>query len=464
MTLPTRLQPAPDHVRTDCISPFPDSMNPTCQAVFLHTGYRTAGTWLWSCFRKLDNVTAYYEPLHEMLATIDPEKLASSTANSWRSGHPALEAPYFAEFAHLLGPGSRGIPGYDPVFSIDRLDGQPPEAADRLEAYVRGLMCTAHEQGRVPVLKFCRSLGRLQWFRATFPDAVHIVVEKNPISQWQSCWQLFAAHRNPHFVAVPFVVLALNRHVRLVQQTMDALGVVLLPQTGGADAQTVEACLAVYKEHIAAITPVEAYRAFLAHWLLTLRDAATHANAIFDCDLAAHSPAYIEGAEHWIRDLTGLKPSFGSARREEAAERNHGFDAVDGLRVHLEALNFARTLAGNGDVEADALVLWTSKLAQATQVMAFGAAANWPQPRMSPGRATRMVGVALIDGAGIDEILVGELASTRAALAEVRSELARLHKSPLLRLIKRVRKLRAPKLLRRARREAKPRASAGHPT
>jgi hypothetical protein len=75
-----------------------------------------------------------------------------------------------------------------------------------------------------------------------------------------------------------------------------------------------------------------------------------------------------------------------------------------------------------------------------------------------------MVDVALIDGAGIDEILLSELASTRAALAEVRSELARLQRSPLLRLIKRVRKLRVPKLLRRMRRNGKPRGSAGHPT
>jgi hypothetical protein len=259
-------------------------------------------------------------------------------------------------------------------------------------------------------------------------------------------------------------VLALNRHVPLVQQTMDALGVVLPPQTDGADMQTVEACLAVYKPHVAAITPLDAYRAFLAHWLLTLRDAATHANAIFDCDLAGHSPAYIEGAEQWISDLTGLKPSFGSARREERTERDHGFDAVEGLQVHLEALNFARTLASSGSVAADALVLWTSKLAQATQVMAFGAAANWPQPQVSAGRATRMVDVALIDGAGVDEILLSELASTRAALAEVRSELARLQRSPLLRLIKRVRKLRAPKLLRRMRRDGKPRGRADHPT
>lgn len=448
---------------------FPDFMNTQCQAVFLHTGYRTAGTWLWSCFRQLDNVTAYYEPLHEMLATIDQQKLESSTANSWRSGHPALEAPYFAEFAHLLRAGERGIPGYDAVFSVDRLDGETPQAAERLEAYVRGLMQSAHQQGRVPVLKFCRSLGRLQWFRAMFPDAVHVVVEKNPLSQWQSCWQLFAAHRNPHFVAIPFVVLALNRHVPLVQQTMDALGVVLLPESDHAAAPTVEAHLALYKEHIAAITPLQAYRAFLAHWLLTLRDAH-HADAIFDCDLAGHSPAYIAGAERWINELTGLEPSFGSARREEAAERDHGFGAAEGLQLHLDTLNFARTLMVRGTVAQDALHLWASKLAQASQTIASGVAPPRPQqsqgtqPQVEQSRTTRMMGVALLEGAGIDEILLGELAATRALLADVRSELARLQRSPLLRLVKRVRRLRAPKLLRRMRRAGKPRRDAGHPT
>jgi len=431
-------------------------MNSKRQAVFLHTGYRTAGTWLWSCFRKLDEVTAYYEPLHEMLATIDPLKLASSTADSWRSGHPVLEAPYFAEFAHMLDPGASGIAGYEEGFAVDRFDNEAPPDAERLERYVRGLLDSAHRQGRVPVLKFCRSLGRLAWFRATFPDAVHIVVEKNPISQWQSCWQLFAAHRNAHFVSVPFAVLALNRHVPLVQQTMEALQVKLPEPQTGAGPQRVESYLTFYKEHVATIAPLQAYRAFLAHWLLTLRDAATHADALFDCDLAGHSPAYLEGAERWIHELTGLRPSFGSAQREPAAERRHGFEPLEGLQVHLDALRFARLLAANGGVAPDALVLWTSKLAQATQVMAFGAAANWPQPQVPAGRATRMVDVALIDGEGIDAILHAELAATRAALAEVKSELACVHNSTLWRLMKRVRTLRAPKLFRRARRGTRP--------
>src|ERR1700761_4291616 len=113
------------------------------QAVFLHTGYRTAGTWLWSCFRALDNVLAYYEPLHEMLASIDAATLASSTSSSWRSGHPRLDAPYFAEFADLIEPGGRGIAGFDAAFSIDQFADTKPEHAAGIEHYLRALIARA---------------------------------------------------------------------------------------------------------------------------------------------------------------------------------------------------------------------------------------------------------------------------------------------------------------------------------
>ncbi|MGA7777604.1 MAG: hypothetical protein WCA85_07800 [Paraburkholderia sp.] len=451
-------------------------------AVFLHTGYRTAGTWLWSCFRKLDTVTGYYEPLHEMLATIDAEKLASSTADSWHSGHPSLDMPYFQEFAHLLQPDgcagsaagvtgiAAGVPGYERRFAIDRFDGNVPDGAEHMVEYLRGLIRAAHQQGRVPVFKFCRSLGRLRWFRAAFPGAAHIVVEKNPISQWQSCWQLYAAHRNPHFVAVPLAVLALNRDVPVVQQTMEALRIDLPlaskapPGSRGSrgspdeSLQTFESYIDFYKEHVQSIAPAQAYRGFLAHWLLTLRDAATQADAIFDCDLAARSPAYLESAERWLEELTGLTPSLGSVRREVSPERGCGFDAIEGLRIHLDASRLGGDLVRNGSVEADALSLWTSKLAQATQVMAFGPAANWPRAEMRDGRATRVVDVALIDGAGIDTVLHSELAATQAALADVKCQLARVQNSPLWRVWGPLRKLYGKKRRRSARHAVQPRA------
>ncbi|USX04886.1 hypothetical protein [Paraburkholderia fungorum] len=421
------------------------SMMSETKAVFLHAGYRTAGTWLWSCFRRLNEVTAYYEPLHEMLSTIDSTNLATSTADSWHSGHPRLEKPYFAEFAHLLGPDGRGIPGYEERFSIDCFTGQTPDGADRLEAYLRNLIAAAHEQGGVPVFKFCRSSGRLPWFRSTFPEAVHIVVEKNPISQWLSCWDLLAAHENPHFVAVPFAVLALNRHAPMVGRVLDALHIDLPDVSHKPGEESFGTFLDFFRQHAVSVAPAAAYRAFLGHWLLTLQHAATHAHAIFDCDLAARSPAYTQAAERWVADLTGLAPSFGTVRQASGDNRDCGFDASEGLKIHLEAMHFGKEMVRTGAVHPDTFSLWASKLAQATQVLAFGAQANWPQMQVPLHRATRIVDIALIDGAGFDTVLAGELAATRTALGEVRQQLARLQGSPFWRLTELVRQLCSPK-------------------
>ncbi|SMG26858.1 hypothetical protein [Paraburkholderia susongensis] len=420
-------------------------MRPETKTVFLHTGYRTAGTWLWSCFRRLNEVTAYYEPLHEMLSTIDSAKLATSTADSWRSGHPKLEKPYFAEFAHLLEPSGQGISGYEERFSIDRFSGQTPDGAGQLQAYLCKLISAAHERGGVPVFKFCRSLGRLPWFRSTFPDAVHIVVEKNPISQWRSCWDLLATHGNPHFVAVPFAVLALNRDTPVVEQMLEGLHIDLPRISRESTEKPFGACLDFFKQHVMNVAPADAYRAFLAHWLLASQHATTHADAIFDCDLAARSPAYTRAAERWVADLTGLEPSFGSARQTCEDNRHCGFEAPEGLEIHLEAVDLGKEMVRGGAVHPDTFALWTSKLAQATQVLAFGAQANWPQTWTPLHRATRIVDIALIDGAGVDTVLAGELAATRAALGEARQQLARLQRSPFRRLTESVRGLYSPK-------------------
>jgi hypothetical protein len=345
------------------------------KAVFLHAGYRTAGTWLWSCFRSLDDVVAFYEPLHEMLATIDPKILASSTASSWRSGHPNLDAPYFAEFAGLLRSNVAGVPGYDVRFAIDTFEETPsasPEILEALEAYVNGLIRVAQERGGVPVFKFCRSLGRLPWFRSTFPDAVHIAVGKNPISQWQSCWQLFARHRNAHFVADSFAVLSLTEQDPVTRVVIDALKVELpqLPQQPtGSEAATLTTCLDFYRQHVARVSPASCYRAFLAHWLLASRHAVTHAHALFDCDLAASSPAYTQAAERWIAELSGLRPSLANIRRDDRRSRDCGLDVQEGAQIHIEAMQLAEQLASSGEVHPDSLSLWRSKLAEATQAL-----------------------------------------------------------------------------------------------
>lgn len=98
-------------------------------------------------------------------------------------------------------------------------------------------------------------------------------------------------------------------------------------------------------------------------------------------------------------------------------------------------------MARSGAIHPDTLSLWTNKLAQAMQVLAFGAQANWPQAQVPPHQATRIVDIALIDGAGFDAVLAGELAAMRTALAEARQQLANLQRSPLLRLTDSIRQL-----------------------
>ncbi|WP_175691447.1 hypothetical protein [Burkholderia anthina] len=58
------------------------------------------------------------------------------------------------------------------------------------------------------------------------------------------------------------------------------------------------------KAHAANVGPAAAHRAFLGYWLLVTRHARTHADAVFDCDLAARSHAYLGAAEAWIANLT----------------------------------------------------------------------------------------------------------------------------------------------------------------
>jgi hypothetical protein len=392
------------------------------QAVFLHTGYRTAGTWLWSCFRRLDNVVAWYEPLHEMLAAIDQSKIATSTADSWRSGHPALNAPYFAEYLRLLSLEGAGITGYEPRFAIDRLDGEAePDRADALEAYLRSLIAASAQEGRIPVFKFCRSLGRLPWFHRRFADATHIVVLKNPVSQWQSCWELLAKHRNAHFVAVPFAVLWFNRRDPVVKRTLDALRVAMpeVPAQSAADRRgIVEYALTFFSQYVASIAPLEAYKGFLAHWVLSLRHVATHADAIFDCDLASWSPHYLQTAEAWVERLTGLTPSFPSSAQHGLTNRACGFEATEGFALHLEAAQLAATLVEQDRMHADALALIRSKLAQATQVQGFGLHAHGAGEPGALSHATHLMQVNLIDGADIDATLFSELSTARAALAD----------------------------------------------
>src|SRR5579859_2315319 len=133
--------------------------------ILLHSGFRSGSTWFWHRFRRTSQAYAYYEPLHETLATLSLDGL-SKAAKPLHLRHPALDAPYHEEYRPLLRP-TGGVPFYDTSMAVGRHFDTAANPDQR--CHLENLIEHARGRGRVPVLGFCRSLGRVAWFREHCP-------------------------------------------------------------------------------------------------------------------------------------------------------------------------------------------------------------------------------------------------------------------------------------------------------
>lgn len=81
------------------------------QNVFLHGGWRCGSTYIWSKFRALSAVTAFYEPFSEKALKYTVQRIATGIETAWDSRHPALDEPYAAEYLPLIV--GVGVPLYE---------------------------------------------------------------------------------------------------------------------------------------------------------------------------------------------------------------------------------------------------------------------------------------------------------------------------------------------------------------
>ncbi|MEQ1518592.1 MAG: hypothetical protein ABL931_19095, partial [Usitatibacteraceae bacterium] len=132
--------------------------------------------------------------------------------DNWRSHHPD-GAPYFLEYAELLGEGA-GVPGFPAGWSIgERHTGAAgPEGPldDDMAAYVLGLIEHAHARGRVPLLSCTRMLGRVRGLKEAF-GGYHILLIRTLFQQWNS-YAGQARFGNWFFLQTLHETLALTRH------------------------------------------------------------------------------------------------------------------------------------------------------------------------------------------------------------------------------------------------------------
>ena len=310
------------------------------RGIFLHAGWRTAGTWLWSRLRALESVDAYYEPLSSLVGELSAADIADIRP-SYHSGHPSLNAAYYEEYRPFLQANARGVRGYRQCFAIDQFGERPDGDFPALQAYLNDLCESSADRGKVPVLKFCRSQGRLPLLKEAFPEVMHVGILRNPASQFASGWLLRQQWRNAFFVAAPFRVLGLQQSEPMVGRVIAECGVKLPPVAPTSYDAYAAAC-----DHYAqTVEGSDAYRAFIALWILCAWRMLKSADLVVDTDLLGHAPDHAAELGARFEARTGLAPDLGATRDllDEAKRNVRRMTAIDGrlLRpIHSSALKF----------------------------------------------------------------------------------------------------------------------------
>jgi len=251
--------------------------------IFLHSCWRSSGTWLWEKLRTQPQHLGFYEPLHEFLPGMTAPRITALHSAGWRSRHPPMSQPYFAEYTPLLQdsrilPYRKGVTGAETSFSFHRFFMSAQQRHEKLYAYINGLCDAAHAANRLPVLKFARSQGRLGWFARNFPQHQHALLIRQPWSKFRSAWRCLLEDGNPYFMAAPFMVLERNQHEPAVARLIRALA---LPfPTGALGLRNLNG----WMRRARRMEPRMLYRATLALWLLNTASALPEAELVLDAD------------------------------------------------------------------------------------------------------------------------------------------------------------------------------------
>ncbi|MFJ2339045.1 class I SAM-dependent methyltransferase [Pseudomonas protegens] len=154
------------------------------KSVMIHSMFRTGSTYIFNVFRRSKSgFWCYQEPLNEALADLSPDAMwrqqGMGEARTSINRHPELDRPYFWEFSHCPDVVESL---YKKEFEFNRFFLEAEADEPDLLRYIKALATAAC--GR-PVYQFCRSVGRMGWFRRQF-DATHLYLWRNPWDQWWS--------------------------------------------------------------------------------------------------------------------------------------------------------------------------------------------------------------------------------------------------------------------------------------
>ena len=263
------------------------------RSIFLHSGFRSGSTWFWSRFRDCADAYAYCEPFNVRLAALTPDEVRTNHPEAWASGHPKLRQPYFAEYAPLLKP-EGGIVGFDTRFAVESY--YRTEADPEVERYIASLVDLARRQNKTPVLGFCCSLGRVDWFKR-FVEGANIVTWRNPRDQWCSTHNQWVQEGNYHF-EVHYLLVAYVGGLHPLYASLFAD----LPKIPAPDSISPAMSLYTHANGVA-----DRFRIFLRVFLIDMLFSIQAADITVDLDLLSAFASYRRDTNEQLRTASGLR-------------------------------------------------------------------------------------------------------------------------------------------------------------
>jgi|HubBroStandDraft_1064217.scaffolds.fasta_scaffold00030_58 hypothetical protein len=316
---------------------------PPQDAIFLHSSWRAASTYVWSKFRQRSDTYCYFEPLNEHLSALTAEIVDRFVPWSF-ANHPTLDAPYLEEYRPLIGPAGRipdvgvtgvGIRGFPAHLTFGRYCAASHDSLPELESYLADLARLATRLGRRPVYGFVRTDLRVGWFRARMPGA-HIFIRREPRRQFLSMLRQ-AVQGNPYFMQRGVVILRHNLEEPAFEPLLAALqfpAVELPPLLDSSQLRE------AFRGKLVDETVLRRlYSIFYFMWLLSRQLGEPHCHLVIDIDRLTLEDAYRREIENRLGDLVGMAISFADCRVERYDE-NLGWSArrFEALELEIEAL------------------------------------------------------------------------------------------------------------------------------
>lgn len=265
--------------------------------IFIHSSFRVASTWLWSRFRAVEGMQAYYEVYNGHLATISRRRVRRVAPDSWDSRHPPTE-PYFLEYLPLIRL-LRGVRGFDRAMSFRHFiprEGPGGDIGTNELAYLLRLIRHAEVLGRYPVLTSTRSLARVPGLKRALPG-LHIVLYRNLLEQWCSYAEQHE-HGNPYFLSTVKWTIAGSRHDAFVRMLSKRY-----PLTNPDPADPA------------------LFTAFAALHAYAYVQAVNAADFVIDVHRLADSPDHRMQAETMVRTASGFAVDLSGARNPPPRHR-----------------------------------------------------------------------------------------------------------------------------------------------